>query len=59
MSSYQSSYHRGLVCWCFSHFNHTLHFPQARKNSQSEAVVLQAIRNAKGNNFCVDCDAPS
>ncbi|XP_072238462.1 arf-GAP with GTPase, ANK repeat and PH domain-containing protein 1-like [Leuresthes tenuis] len=30
-----------------------------RKNSQSEAVVLQAIRNAKGNNFCVDCDAPN
>ncbi|XP_068576436.1 arf-GAP with GTPase, ANK repeat and PH domain-containing protein 1-like isoform X2 [Cebidichthys violaceus] len=32
---------------------------KARKNSQSEAVVLQAIRNAKGNNFCVDCDAPN
>uniref|UniRef100_A0A3B3YYG5 Small monomeric GTPase n=1 Tax=Poecilia mexicana TaxID=48701 RepID=A0A3B3YYG5_9TELE len=30
-----------------------------RKNSQSEAVALQAIRNAKGNNFCVDCDAPN
>ncbi|KAG7218489.1 hypothetical protein INR49_009366 [Caranx melampygus] len=30
----------------------------ARRNSQSEAVALQAIRNAKGNNFCVDCDAP-
>ncbi|XP_008305186.1 arf-GAP with GTPase, ANK repeat and PH domain-containing protein 1 [Stegastes partitus] len=32
---------------------------KARKNSQSEAVALQAIRNAKGNNFCVDCDAPN
>ncbi|KAM6947151.1 arf-GAP with GTPase, ANK repeat and PH domain-containing protein 1-like [Lycodopsis pacificus] len=32
---------------------------KARRNSQSEAVVLQAIRNAKGNNFCVDCDAPN
>ncbi|XP_043978327.1 arf-GAP with GTPase, ANK repeat and PH domain-containing protein 1-like [Gambusia affinis] len=30
-----------------------------RKDSQSEAVALQAIRNAKGNNFCVDCDAPN
>lgn len=34
-------------------------FPQDRKNSLSEAVAMQAIRNAKGNNFCVDCDAPS
>ncbi|XP_061641069.1 arf-GAP with GTPase, ANK repeat and PH domain-containing protein 1-like [Phyllopteryx taeniolatus] len=32
---------------------------KARKNSQSDAMVLQAIRNAKGNNFCVDCDAPN
>ncbi|KAF3689735.1 Arf-GAP with GTPase, ANK repeat and PH domain-containing protein 2 [Channa argus] len=32
---------------------------KVRKNSQSEAVVLQAIRNARGNNFCVDCDAPN
>ncbi|XP_068450471.1 arf-GAP with GTPase, ANK repeat and PH domain-containing protein 1-like [Clinocottus analis] len=32
---------------------------KTRKNSQSDAVVLQAIRNAKGNNFCVDCDAPN
>uniref|UniRef100_A0A7N8XEU7 Arf-GAP with GTPase, ANK repeat and PH domain-containing protein 1-like n=1 Tax=Mastacembelus armatus TaxID=205130 RepID=A0A7N8XEU7_9TELE len=32
---------------------------KAGKNSQSEAVALQAIRNAKGNNFCVDCDAPN
>ncbi|CAN9512273.1 unnamed protein product [Ophioblennius macclurei] len=32
---------------------------KTRRNSQSEAVALQAIRNAKGNNFCVDCDAPN
>ncbi|XP_068598898.1 arf-GAP with GTPase, ANK repeat and PH domain-containing protein 1-like [Brachionichthys hirsutus] len=32
---------------------------KARRNSQSEAVALLAIRNAKGNNFCVDCDAPN
>ncbi|XP_040015766.1 arf-GAP with GTPase, ANK repeat and PH domain-containing protein 1-like [Xiphias gladius] len=32
---------------------------KARKNSQSEAVALLAIRNAKGNSFCVDCDAPN
>uniref|UniRef100_A0AAQ6IIP1 ArfGAP with GTPase domain, ankyrin repeat and PH domain 2 n=1 Tax=Anabas testudineus TaxID=64144 RepID=A0AAQ6IIP1_ANATE len=32
---------------------------KARKNSQSEAMALQAIRNAKGNNFCVDCQAPN
>ncbi|KAL0978274.1 hypothetical protein UPYG_G00168260 [Umbra pygmaea] len=32
---------------------------KTRKNSQSEAVALQAIRNAKGNNLCVDCEAPS
>nr|XP_019941946.1 PREDICTED: arf-GAP with GTPase, ANK repeat and PH domain-containing protein 2 [Paralichthys olivaceus] len=32
---------------------------KARRNSQSEAVALQAIRNARGNNFCVDCDAPN
>ncbi|KAL2104238.1 hypothetical protein ACEWY4_001106 [Coilia grayii] len=31
---------------------------KARRNSQSE-VALQAIRNAKGNNLCVDCGAPS
>ncbi|XP_026776168.3 arf-GAP with GTPase, ANK repeat and PH domain-containing protein 2 isoform X4 [Pangasianodon hypophthalmus] len=29
-----------------------------RRSSQSEAVALQAIRNAKGNDLCVDCDAP-
>ncbi|RXN10037.1 arf-GAP with ANK repeat and PH domain-containing 1-like isoform X2 [Labeo rohita] len=28
---------------------------KARRNSQSEAVALQAIRNAKGNDLCVDC----
>ncbi|KAM4612597.1 arf-GAP with GTPase, ANK repeat and PH domain-containing protein 1-like [Polymixia lowei] len=32
---------------------------KVRKNSESEAVALQAIRNAKGNNFCVDCEAPN
>lgn len=32
---------------------------QARRSSQSEAVALQAIRNAKGNGLCVDCEAPS
>ncbi|KAL2090681.1 hypothetical protein ACEWY4_012944 [Coilia grayii] len=32
---------------------------KTRKNSQSEAVAIQAIRNAKGNSFCVDCDAPN
>lgn len=37
----------------------TVCLSQARRNSQSDAVALQAIRNAKGNNFCVDCDAPS
>uniref|UniRef100_A0A8C1IF09 ArfGAP with GTPase domain, ankyrin repeat and PH domain 2 n=1 Tax=Cyprinus carpio TaxID=7962 RepID=A0A8C1IF09_CYPCA len=32
---------------------------KARRNSQSEAVALQAIRNAKGNDLCVDCGAPN
>ncbi|XP_035244333.1 arf-GAP with GTPase, ANK repeat and PH domain-containing protein 2 isoform X2 [Anguilla anguilla] len=32
---------------------------KARRNSQSEAVALQAIRNAKGNSLCVDCEAPN
>ncbi|XP_054625320.1 arf-GAP with GTPase, ANK repeat and PH domain-containing protein 2 isoform X2 [Dunckerocampus dactyliophorus] len=32
---------------------------KARRSSQSEAVALQAIRNTKGNNLCVDCDAPN
>ncbi|KAL4655576.1 arf-GAP with GTPase, ANK repeat and PH domain-containing protein 2 isoform X1 [Arapaima gigas] len=31
----------------------------AGRNSQSEAVALQAIRNAKGNSLCVDCGAPN
>lgn len=33
--------------------------PQARMDSQSEAVAIQAIRNARGNSVCVDCGAPS
>ncbi|KAI1891090.1 hypothetical protein AGOR_G00160320 [Albula goreensis] len=32
---------------------------KARRNSKSEAVALQAIRNAKGNSHCVDCEAPN
>lgn len=32
---------------------------KARRSSHSEAVALQAIRNAKGNNLCVDCQAPN
>nr|XP_015199749.1 PREDICTED: arf-GAP with GTPase, ANK repeat and PH domain-containing protein 2 [Lepisosteus oculatus] len=32
---------------------------KTRRDSQSEAVALQAIRNAKGNGFCVDCGAPN
>lgn len=31
---------------------------KARRNSQNE-VAIQAIRNAKGNNLCVDCGAPN
>ncbi|XP_072927477.1 arf-GAP with GTPase, ANK repeat and PH domain-containing protein 1-like isoform X2 [Hemitrygon akajei] len=30
---------------------------KARMDSRSEAVAIQAIRNAKGNSFCVDCNA--
>ncbi|CAK6443255.1 unnamed protein product [Pipistrellus nathusii] len=30
-----------------------------RTDSQSEAVAIQAIRNAKGNSICVDCGAPN
>ncbi|XP_028654468.1 arf-GAP with GTPase, ANK repeat and PH domain-containing protein 2 isoform X3 [Erpetoichthys calabaricus] len=30
---------------------------KAKMDSQSEAVALQAIRNTKGNHFCVDCGA--
>ncbi|XP_060714639.1 arf-GAP with GTPase, ANK repeat and PH domain-containing protein 1-like isoform X2 [Tachysurus vachellii] len=32
---------------------------KARRNSLSEAVAIQAVRNAKGNAYCVDCDAPN
>ncbi|XP_060931060.1 arf-GAP with GTPase, ANK repeat and PH domain-containing protein 1-like [Limanda limanda] len=32
---------------------------KARRSSQSEAVALQAVRNAKGNGLCVDCEAPN
>uniref|UniRef100_A0A671V633 ArfGAP with GTPase domain, ankyrin repeat and PH domain 2 n=1 Tax=Sparus aurata TaxID=8175 RepID=A0A671V633_SPAAU len=32
---------------------------KTRRSSQSEAVALQAIRNAKGNSLCVDCEAPN
>lgn len=32
---------------------------QARLGSQSDALALQAVRTARGNSFCVDCDAPS
>ncbi|XP_053704881.1 arf-GAP with GTPase, ANK repeat and PH domain-containing protein 2 isoform X4 [Synchiropus splendidus] len=32
---------------------------KARRSSQSEAVARQAIRNTKGNAFCVDCEAPN
>ncbi|RMC22576.1 hypothetical protein DUI87_00414 [Hirundo rustica rustica] len=28
-------------------------------DSQSEAVAIQAIRNARGNSLCVDCGAPT
>uniref|UniRef100_A0A8C8ALI3 ArfGAP with GTPase domain, ankyrin repeat and PH domain 2 n=1 Tax=Otus sunia TaxID=257818 RepID=A0A8C8ALI3_9STRI len=31
----------------------------ARMDSQSEAVAIQAIRNARGNSLCVDCGAPN
>ncbi|CAL8335932.1 unnamed protein product [Lota lota] len=30
-----------------------------RNNSGSEAEALQAVRDARGNSFCVDCDAPN
>ncbi|XP_065141366.1 arf-GAP with GTPase, ANK repeat and PH domain-containing protein 2 isoform X2 [Paramisgurnus dabryanus] len=32
---------------------------KARRSTHSEAVALQAMRNAKGNDLCVDCDAPN
>uniref|UniRef100_A0A7M4DY39 Arf-GAP with GTPase, ANK repeat and PH domain-containing protein 3 n=1 Tax=Crocodylus porosus TaxID=8502 RepID=A0A7M4DY39_CROPO len=31
----------------------------ARLGSQSDALALQAVRTARGNSFCVDCDAPN
>lgn len=34
-------------------------FSQSRLGSQSDAMVIQSIRNVRGNSFCVDCDAPS
>ncbi|XP_057219263.1 arf-GAP with GTPase, ANK repeat and PH domain-containing protein 2 isoform X3 [Triplophysa rosa] len=32
---------------------------KARRSSHSAAVALQALRNAKGNDLCVDCEAPN
>ncbi|XP_071656119.1 arf-GAP with GTPase, ANK repeat and PH domain-containing protein 2 isoform X2 [Patagioenas fasciata] len=32
---------------------------KARMDSQSEAVAIQAVRNARGNSLCVDCGAPN
>lgn len=32
---------------------------QARLGSQGDAQAMQAVRTARGNSFCVDCDAPS
>ncbi|XP_059585286.1 arf-GAP with GTPase, ANK repeat and PH domain-containing protein 3 isoform X5 [Alligator mississippiensis] len=32
---------------------------KARLGSQSDALALQAVRTARGNSFCVDCDAPN
>ncbi|KFV65858.1 Arf-GAP with GTPase, ANK repeat and PH domain-containing protein 3, partial [Dryobates pubescens] len=32
---------------------------KARLGSQSDAQAMQAVRNARGNSFCVDCDAPN
>ncbi|XP_062453083.1 arf-GAP with GTPase, ANK repeat and PH domain-containing protein 2 [Rhea pennata] len=32
---------------------------KARVDSQSEAVAIQAVRNARGNSLCVDCGAPN
>ncbi|KFR13809.1 Arf-GAP with GTPase, ANK repeat and PH domain-containing protein 3, partial [Opisthocomus hoazin] len=31
---------------------------KARLGSQSDAQAIQAVRTARGNSFCVDCDAP-
>uniref|UniRef100_A0A8C4ABW2 ArfGAP with GTPase domain, ankyrin repeat and PH domain 3 n=1 Tax=Denticeps clupeoides TaxID=299321 RepID=A0A8C4ABW2_9TELE len=32
---------------------------KSRLGSQSDAVVIQSIRNVRGNSFCVDCDTPN
>uniref|UniRef100_A0A672RSW7 Arf-GAP with GTPase, ANK repeat and PH domain-containing protein 3 n=1 Tax=Sinocyclocheilus grahami TaxID=75366 RepID=A0A672RSW7_SINGR len=32
---------------------------KSRLGSQSDAVVIQSIRNMRGNSFCADCDAPN
>ncbi|NXN97396.1 AGAP3 protein, partial [Rhinopomastus cyanomelas] len=32
---------------------------KARLGSQSDAQAIQAVRTARGNSFCVDCDAPN
>uniref|UniRef100_A0A8C0HDF2 ArfGAP with GTPase domain, ankyrin repeat and PH domain 3 n=1 Tax=Chelonoidis abingdonii TaxID=106734 RepID=A0A8C0HDF2_CHEAB len=32
---------------------------KARLGSQSDALALQTVRTARGNSFCVDCDAPN
>ncbi|XP_010289769.1 PREDICTED: arf-GAP with GTPase, ANK repeat and PH domain-containing protein 3-like [Phaethon lepturus] len=32
---------------------------KARLGSQSDAQAMQAVRTARGNSFCVDCDAPN
>ncbi|KAK1195335.1 AGAP3 protein, partial [Pygoscelis papua] len=32
---------------------------KARLGNQSDAQAMQAVRTARGNSFCVDCDAPN
>uniref|UniRef100_A0A673M787 Arf-GAP with GTPase, ANK repeat and PH domain-containing protein 1-like n=1 Tax=Sinocyclocheilus rhinocerous TaxID=307959 RepID=A0A673M787_9TELE len=32
---------------------------KSRLGSQSDAVVIQSIRNMRGNSICADCDAPN
>ncbi|XP_043365777.1 arf-GAP with GTPase, ANK repeat and PH domain-containing protein 3 isoform X2 [Dermochelys coriacea] len=32
---------------------------KTRLGSQSDALALQTVRTARGNSFCVDCDAPN
>uniref|UniRef100_A0A671N621 Arf-GAP with GTPase, ANK repeat and PH domain-containing protein 3 n=1 Tax=Sinocyclocheilus anshuiensis TaxID=1608454 RepID=A0A671N621_9TELE len=34
-------------------------FLKMRPKYQSDAVVIQSIRNMRGNSFCADCDAPN